>query len=78
MHGNFSAAIDTHATGTLLAFVAIGLSLATLAFAACGKTFIVPPPELVIFLSALAFLVLIVVEWVVRLNGKWIFLFGGS
>ena len=78
MHGNISSAMSTHATGTLLAVAAFSLCVATLVFAACGKTFIVPPPERAIFLSALAFLVLVIVEWIVRLNGKWIFLFGGS
>jgi hypothetical protein len=77
MHGNVSRAFITHTSGTMLAVATVGLSLTTLVFAACGKTFIVPPPELAIFLLALAFLVLIVVEWIVRLSGKWIFLFGG-
>ena len=75
MHGHGIAAMRTHASGTLLGLAAMVACVWTMAFAATGKTYIVPPRERTLFWVAGGFGLLVLVEWLVRLRGQGISLF---
>jgi hypothetical protein len=67
MHGRLSDAVRTHASGTLLAAVALVAGLATIGVAARGRTWSWLPGETAVALVALVLAGLVLVEWILRL-----------
>jgi hypothetical protein len=66
-HGQLIQALKTHATGTLLAAMALPLGLAACVVAAIGKRLSWWPDEIVVAGSAAAVAGLILLEWATRL-----------
>jgi hypothetical protein len=70
MHGRLADAARTHATGTLLALIALVAGLTAVTVAVQGKRFAWQPGETALAIGGVALAVLVIAEWVVRLAAR--------
>jgi hypothetical protein len=69
-HGRFADAARTHASGTLLALVALVVGLAAVIVAVAGKRFSWQPGETTLAIGGIALTLLVIAEWIVRLSAR--------
>ncbi len=70
-HGQLREAWRANAVGALLAVAAVPAAAAALAMAARGKTWNWQPGEKAVAFAALACTGLMILEWMLRLAGRW-------